>query len=82
MIKGKLVSTLLPSYVKLSKEDYPKSNFEKVEMEKVPYSSTIGSLMYATICIGPDIAFVVGMVNRYMSNPRKKHWEVGKGIIG
>ena len=50
-------------------------------MAKVPYSSVVGSLMYAMICTRPDIAFAVGVVSRYMSNPGKKHWEVVKGIM-
>ena len=27
------------------------------------------------------IAYVVGVVSRYMSNPGKKHWEVVKGVM-
>ena len=42
-------------------------------MAKVPYLSAIGSLMYAMICTRPDIAYAVGVVNRYMSNLGKKH---------
>ena len=73
MEQGKALSALLPSYVKLSLNDCPKSDVEKVEMAKVPYTSAVGSLMYAMICTRPDIAFVVGVVTRYMSNPGKKH---------
>ena len=29
----------------------------------------------------PDIAYEVGVVSRYMSNPGKKHWEAMKGIM-
>ena len=50
-------------------------------MSKVPYSSAVGSLMYAMICTRPDIAYAVGVVSRYMSNPGKKHWEAVKGIM-
>ena len=38
MIEGKSVSTPLPSYMKLSKEDSPKSNFENSKITKLPYS--------------------------------------------
>ena len=41
----------------------------------------VGSLMYAMIATRPDIAFAVGVVSRYMSNPGKKHWEAMKGIL-
>jgi hypothetical protein len=51
-------------------------------MSKVPYSSTIGSLMYAMVCIRPNIAHKVGFVCRYMNNLGKEHWEVVKWILG
>ena len=75
------MSTPLPPYVKLCLNDCPKTDAEKVEMAKVPYSSAVGSLMYAMICTRRDIAFAVGVVSRYMSNPGKKHWEAMKGIM-
>ncbi|MCO5604023.1 hypothetical protein L7F22_058180 [Adiantum nelumboides] len=51
-------------------------------MEKIPYSSVVGNLMYAMIVATcPEIAFVVGVVSRYMSNPDKKHWEALKSIL-
>ena len=67
--------------MKLSLGDCPKSDLEKIEMAKVPYSSVVGSLMYAIICTRPNIAYAVEVVSRYMSNPRKKHWEAIKGIM-
>ena len=50
-------------------------------MSKVPYASTIGSLMYAMVCTRPDIAHVVGVVSSFMSRPRKQHWEAVKWIL-
>ena len=55
--------------MKLSLEDSPKFGDEKVEMAQVPYSSVVGSLMYAMIATRPDIAFAMGVVSHYMSNP-------------
>ena len=81
MMGGKTLSTPLPSYVKLCLDDCPKSDAERDEMAKVPYSSAVGSLMYAMICTRPDIAYAVGVVSRYMANPGKKHWEAVKGIM-
>ena len=49
-------------------------------MAKVPYASTIGSLMYAMIATRPDIAFAVGVVSQYVANLGKRHWEVVKCI--
>jgi ATP-binding cassette subfamily B (MDR/TAP) protein 1 len=50
-------------------------------MDKIPYASTIGSLMYDMVCTRPDIAYTVGVVSRYMSNPGKQHWEAVKWIM-
>ena len=73
MQSGRLVSTPLPAYLKLSKDDCPKSIEDKAAMAKVPYASACGSLMYAMVATRPDIAYAVGVVSRYISNPRKKH---------
>ncbi|KAH9741472.1 Integrase catalytic domain-containing protein [Citrus sinensis] len=52
-----------------------------MEMEKIPYSSAIGSLMYAQVCTRPDIAFIVGMLGRYLSNPGIDHWKAAKRVM-
>lgn len=73
MENAKVVSTPLPSHLKLTKAMFPKTQEEKDKMFKVPYASAIGSLMYAMVCTRSDIAHVVGVVSRYMSNPRLEH---------
>ena len=50
-------------------------------MIKVPYASTIGSLMYVMVCTRPGIAHAVGVMSRFMSRPRKQNWEVVKWIL-
>jgi len=40
-------------------------------MSRVPYSSVVGSLVYVMVCIRPDLTYVVSIVSRFMSNPRK-----------
>jgi hypothetical protein len=59
----------------------PKTQEEIEYMSRVPYSSTVGSLMYAMVCTRPDIAHAVGVVSRYMKNPGKEHWEAVKWIL-
>ncbi|MCO5550336.1 hypothetical protein L7F22_003820 [Adiantum nelumboides] len=81
MDRGKALMTPLPSYLKLSNQDCPQSETKKAETDKVPYASACGSLMNAMIATRSDIAFAMGMVSRYMSNPGKKHWKVVKGIM-
>ena len=51
----------------------PTTKEEKEGMNKVPYSSAVGSLMYAMVCIRPDISHAVGVVSRFLENPGKEH---------
>ena len=50
-------------------------------MSKVPYASAIGSLMYVMVCTRPDIAHAMGVVSKFISRPRKQHWEAVKWIL-
>ncbi|GKB94911.1 zinc finger, CCHC-type containing protein [Tanacetum coccineum] len=43
-------------------------------ISKLEYSRVIGCLMYAMTYTRPDIAFVVGKLSRYTSNPGTQHW--------
>ncbi|GJW78404.1 zinc finger, CCHC-type containing protein [Tanacetum coccineum] len=42
---------------------------------QLEYSRVIGWLMYAMTCTRPDIAFAVGKLSRYTSNPGTQHWQ-------
>lgn len=66
-----LVSTPLANHFKLNRKSYPSIQEEKEYMTFVPYSSAIGSLMYAIICYRLDISHVVGIVNKFLSNTGK-----------
>ena len=50
-------------------------------MENIPYASVVRSMMYAQICIRPDISFVVGMLGRYESNLGMDHWKAAKKVM-
>ena len=66
---------------KFSLTQCPKNNLEIEEMQNIPYASAVGSLMYAQVCTRPDIAFIVGMLGRYMSNPGVDHWKAAKRVM-
>ena len=66
---------------KLSKSQCPQDENERAEMEKVPYVSSVGSLMYAQVCTRPDIAFAVNALGRYLSNPGLSHWKAVKKVM-
>ena len=46
----------------------PRNQYETDQMKAVPYSSVIGSLLYAQVCTHPDLAFVTGLLGRYLRN--------------
>jgi hypothetical protein len=81
MHNEKLVSTPLVIHFKLTKEMCPKTHEEIEYMSKVPYSSTVGSLMYVMFFTRAYIAHALGFLSRYMNNPGKEHWEVVKWIL-
>ena len=78
MRKAKVVCSQLAGHLKLSFEQCPTSEKDMKEMNKVPYISVVGSLMYAMVCNRLNIAHVVGVVSRFLTNPRKEHWEAVK----
>lgn len=43
-------------------------------MTRILHASIVGSLIYATIFIRPDITYDVGLVSRYQSDPNLVHW--------
>ncbi|WKA06698.1 hypothetical protein VitviT2T_024587 [Vitis vinifera] len=81
MGKAKVVSSPLASHFKLSSRHSPSTDKEKEDMRRVPYASAVGSLMYAMVCTRPDIAYAVGVVSRFLSNPGRHHWEAVKWIM-
>jgi hypothetical protein len=77
MQNSKPVSTPLVAHFRLSAVLASQSEEEQF-MPRVPYSSTVGSIMYAMVCTSPDISQAVCVVSRYMANPGKLHWQAMK----
>jgi hypothetical protein len=59
--------------VKFGKFQSLRNQYEINEMKAVPYTSAVGSLMYAQVCTCPDLAFVTGMLGRYQKNLGKPY---------
>ncbi|GKC56113.1 zinc finger, CCHC-type containing protein, partial [Tanacetum coccineum] len=58
--------TLVSTLMDISKKLMPNNGHTVSQLE---YSRVIGCLMYAMTCTRPDIAFDVGKLSRYTSNP-------------
>ena len=78
---AKPVTTPLSSGVRLTQDDCPITDEEKSDMANVPYASLVGVLMYAAIGTRPDIAFAVGALSRFLSNPGRRHWNEAKCVL-
>ena len=70
--KIKFICAPLASDFKLSSVHCPTSEKEKQDMKRVPYALVVGSLIYTMVCIRPHIAYVVGVVSRFLSNLGKE----------
>ncbi|KAG8503399.1 hypothetical protein CXB51_001318 [Gossypium anomalum] len=81
MQSAKPVSTPLAAHFRLSSALSPQSDDEIEYMSHVPYSSAVGSLMYAMVCSRPDLSYAVSAVSRYMANPGKEHWKAVQWIL-
>ncbi|GJZ25552.1 zinc finger, CCHC-type containing protein [Tanacetum coccineum] len=50
-------------------------------VSQLEYSKVIDCLMYAMTCTRPDIAFTVGKLSRYTSNPVTQHWQAIQRVL-
>ena len=67
------VKALIVKGDRFSKGQCPHNGIERDHMKAVSYSSVVGNLMYAQVCTRLEIAFVVGMLSRYLSDPGQNH---------
>lgn len=56
-------------------------SLNKEEMEKYPYQSLIGSLMYLSVSTRPDIAYTVSMLSQFNQNYSMEHWKAAKRVL-
>ena len=67
--------------IKLNKSQCPTTKDERESMDKIPYSSAIGSIMYAMLCTRPDVSYALNMTGRFQSDPGECHWIAVKNIL-
>jgi transposase InsO family protein len=75
------VTTPINPNEKLSKEMCPKTEEEKKAVEKLPYQSLVGSLMYLAVSTRPDIAHAVSMLSQFNTNFGEQHWRAAKRVL-
>ena len=67
--------------IKLSKSQCLTTKDERERMDKIPYASAVGSIMYAMLCTRPDVSYALSMTSRFQSDPCEFHWIVVKNIF-
>jgi Reverse transcriptase (RNA-dependent DNA polymerase) len=67
--------------VHLSKTQCHLTTGEQEDMSKISYASAIGYIMYAMICIHPDVSHSLSITSRYQANLDKTHWGAVKNIL-
>ena len=65
----------------LNKSQCPMSGPDQERIKGIPYAFTIGSIMYTMLCIRPDVAYSISVINRYQQNPGEAHWAAIKNIL-
>uniref|UniRef100_A0A1J3I7B7 Retrovirus-related Pol polyprotein from transposon TNT 1-94 n=2 Tax=Noccaea caerulescens TaxID=107243 RepID=A0A1J3I7B7_NOCCA len=81
MTEAKPTITPLATHFRLKSLTKDERKEEAIHMEGTPYASAVGSLMYAMIGSRPDLAFAVGVISRFMSNPGRDHWTAVKWVL-
>ena len=67
--------------IKFSKSQCLTTKDERERMDKIPYASAIGSIMYDMLCTRPDVSCALSMISRFQSNPGECHWIEVKNIL-
>jgi len=77
----KLGSTPMELNKRLSRDMCPKKNEECTYMKNILYLKAVGSIMYLATTTCPDIAYAVGTLARFRSNPGLEHWATVKHLL-
>ncbi|GKA99003.1 hypothetical protein Tco_0826940 [Tanacetum coccineum] len=67
--------------LRLSKSQGASTPAEIQRMQKIPYASAIGSIMYAVRCTRLDVVFAQNMTSQFQQNPGEIHWTIVKNIF-
>lgn len=73
----KPTTTPMELQIKLEKPSKP----DPEVMQKYPYQSLIGALMYLAVNTRPDIAYPVNFLSQFNSNYNAEHWQAAKRIL-
>ncbi|KAL4183089.1 hypothetical protein AMTRI_Chr11g153450 [Amborella trichopoda] len=75
------MSTPIDKKTKFSNKMCPTKDMDVRAMERVPYRSAVGSLMYSMTRTRPDLSFVMSLVTHFQSNSGEEHSKAVKRIL-
>ncbi|KAL9286140.1 putative RNA-directed DNA polymerase [Arabidopsis thaliana] len=81
MLEARPMITPTAAHFKLRSLSEEEKKTEAVHMERIPYASAVGSLMYAMVGSRPDLVFAVGFISRFISSPGREHWSAVKWVL-
>ena len=81
MADCKPISTPMQPNTRLTRAQSPKTPEEVQFMKSVPYLAAVGALMYLATTTRPDIAYTIGYLARFNSNPGLAHWQAVKHLL-
>ena len=81
MADCKPISTPMQPNTRLTCAQSPQTPEEVQFMKSVPYLAAVGALMYLATTTRPDIAYTVGYLARFNSNPGLAHWQAVKHLL-
>jgi hypothetical protein len=59
----------------------PATDEEHQEAKHLPYPSIAGAILYASTITRPDLAFIAGVLCRYISKWNMDHWKLAKHVL-
>ena len=77
----KLISTILTMNYKLSSITCLSNKVKRMKLSRTPYTLVVGSSLFAMICIKPNIAQTVRVINQFMTNLGGGHWNIVKRVL-
>ena len=54
---------------------------EALDKDVYTYTNFVGSMLYMSVCIRPDIAQAVGALSKFMAAPTTTHWQAATGVL-
>jgi hypothetical protein len=60
---------------------YPRNQYVLDQIKVVSYASTVRSLQYTQVCMRSELAFVIGLLGRFQSNPGIEHCKLVKKVL-